>query len=130
MNTKPSIWAYCITTSHAFLEGNIKTARPAPGIVEFMGLPNTATVLVKDIHEKLVSTINSPYCDNSELTKKLITRFPTITSIVSGYTKEAGASVALLVNKNNKCYSVIILGIATTEELSPITSKIINYHLL
>ena len=130
MNKKPSIWAYCITTSHAFFEGNIKTPHQAPAIAEFMGIATDTELLAKDIHDKLLSTIDNPVKSNGNLVDTLTTKFPTITTILAGYSKDAGAYVALLINKNDKLYSLVVLGIETEVELSPITSKIINHHLL
>jgi hypothetical protein len=130
MKQKPSIWAYCITTSHAFFEGNIKTPRLTAGLSELMGTDDDTELLAKDIHEKLLTTVDNPIISLDNISQTLLTRFSGISTIVSGYSREAGACIALLVTKNQKLYSVVLLGVADKIELLPITSKIINYHLL
>jgi D-alanyl-D-alanine endopeptidase (penicillin-binding protein 7) len=52
-----------------------------------------------------------------------------ITVCKSGLTTQSGYCVSLVVNKNNKLYTVVVLGAATYDDRNEITHRAINYMI-
>lgn len=127
---KPSIWAYNITDSWALFEGNIKTPRPDAGLLSMLAQTESAEVdaLPNDIHQALLTAPELKE-GNPIITDRLLTRFPGIVKLVSGLSDNGKICIGLIVNKNEKLYSVIVMGIEVLPDATAITSKIIHDHL-
>ena len=130
LSIKPSVWAYNITDSWALFEGNIKTARPDAGLLSMLNQTEFAEVetTAAEIHSLLLT---APDIKTGILTvsERLLERFPDIITLVSNETKTAGICVGVLVNKKDKLYTVIVMGMAVLPDATATISKIIREHL-
>ena len=127
--TKPTVWAYNITTNHALFEGNIKKPRPTAGIATQLTKTDQDICTAKEIHDMLLATKDN-VLSSDNISHSLLNKFSTITKIASGYSEEAGYCTAFLIGKNDKLYSVILLGIKIAHDINVVSSKIIKDHLI